>query len=121
MTRGTIEEVYEPFLIKEGFIKRTPRGRRATDLAYVIWDGEKQRAGVAVLIFRNVSLFFAPLYSKTLFFDHIKDKAEKAHEDDRGSTEDQARPVPGVGSEYGQRLVILINKHGFHHPQIVIE
>jgi len=31
---GTIEEVYEPFLIKEGFMKRTPRGREATDLAY---------------------------------------------------------------------------------------
>lgn len=31
---GTIEEVYEPFLIKEGFIKRTPRGREATLLAY---------------------------------------------------------------------------------------
>jgi holliday junction DNA helicase RuvB len=31
---GTIEEVYEPFLIKEGFIKRTPRGREATDNAY---------------------------------------------------------------------------------------
>lgn len=31
---GTIEEVYEPFLIKEGFLKRTPRGRMATDLAY---------------------------------------------------------------------------------------
>jgi Holliday junction DNA helicase RuvB len=31
---GTIEEVYEPFLIKEGFIKRTPRGREATMLAY---------------------------------------------------------------------------------------
>jgi Holliday junction DNA helicase RuvB len=30
----TIEEVYEPFLIKEGFIVRTPRGREATDLAY---------------------------------------------------------------------------------------
>jgi len=32
--QGTIEEVYEPFLIKEGFLKRTPRGREATDLAY---------------------------------------------------------------------------------------
>ena len=32
--RGTIEEVYEPFLIKEGFIKRTPRGREVTDLAF---------------------------------------------------------------------------------------
>jgi len=31
---GTIEEVYEPFLIKEGFLKRTPRGREATQLAY---------------------------------------------------------------------------------------
>lgn len=31
---GTIEEVYEPFLIKEGFINRTPRGREVTMLAY---------------------------------------------------------------------------------------
>ena len=31
---GTLEEVYEPFLIQEGFIKRTPRGREVTDLAY---------------------------------------------------------------------------------------
>lgn len=31
---GTIEEVYEPYLIKEGFIKRTPRGREVTPLAY---------------------------------------------------------------------------------------
>ena len=31
---GTVEEVYEPFLIMEGFIKRTPRGRMATQLAY---------------------------------------------------------------------------------------
>ncbi|MDD4226281.1 MAG: Holliday junction branch migration DNA helicase RuvB [Mariniphaga sp.] len=31
---GTIEEVYEPFLIKEGFLKRTPRGREATERAY---------------------------------------------------------------------------------------
>ena len=31
---GTIEDVYEPYLIKEGFIKRTPRGREATILAY---------------------------------------------------------------------------------------
>ncbi|MBR5694935.1 MAG: Holliday junction branch migration DNA helicase RuvB [Paludibacteraceae bacterium] len=30
---GTIEEVYEPYLIKEGFIKRTPRGREVTELA----------------------------------------------------------------------------------------
>ena len=32
---GTIEEVYEPFLIKEGFIKRTPRGREVTELAWI--------------------------------------------------------------------------------------
>ena len=32
--QGTLEEVYEPFLIKEGFIVRTPRGREVTDLAY---------------------------------------------------------------------------------------
>jgi len=31
---GTIEEVYEPFLIQEGFLARTPRGREATKLAY---------------------------------------------------------------------------------------
>ena len=31
---GTVEEVYEPYLIMEGFIKRTPRGRMATELAY---------------------------------------------------------------------------------------
>ena len=31
---GTIEEVYEPFLIKEGYLKRTPRGREVTELSY---------------------------------------------------------------------------------------
>ena len=31
---GTVEEVYEPYLIMEGFIKRTPRGRMVTELAY---------------------------------------------------------------------------------------
>ena len=31
---GTIEEVYEPYLIKNGLLARTPKGRRATDLAY---------------------------------------------------------------------------------------
>ena len=30
----TIEEVYEPYLIQEGFLVRTPRGREVTDLAY---------------------------------------------------------------------------------------
>jgi len=31
---GTIEEVYEPFLIMEGYLMRTPRGREATEKAY---------------------------------------------------------------------------------------
>ena len=31
---GTLEDVYEPYLLKSGFIQRTPRGRVATDLAY---------------------------------------------------------------------------------------
>ena len=31
---GTIEDVYEPFLIQEGFLMRTPRGREATPKAY---------------------------------------------------------------------------------------
>ena len=40
---GTLEEVYEPFLIKEGFIKRTPRGREVTDLAYKHLGKDVQR------------------------------------------------------------------------------
>ncbi|MDE5954447.1 MAG: Holliday junction branch migration DNA helicase RuvB, partial [Duncaniella sp.] len=32
--QDTIEEVYEPFLIMEGFMRRTPRGREVTSLAY---------------------------------------------------------------------------------------
>ena len=31
---GTLEEVYEPFLIQEGFLQRTPRGREVTHKAY---------------------------------------------------------------------------------------
>ena len=31
---GTIEDVYEPYLIKNGFLARTPRGRMVTELAY---------------------------------------------------------------------------------------
>ena len=49
---GTIEEVYEPFLIKEGFIKRTPRGREATAHAY-------EHLGRTIL----------PPYSNSLFAD----------------------------------------------------
>ncbi|MDR0414426.1 MAG: Holliday junction branch migration DNA helicase RuvB [Prevotellaceae bacterium] len=41
----TIEEVYEPFLIKEGFIVRTPRGREATELAYKHLGYAKEMGG----------------------------------------------------------------------------
>lgn len=47
---GTIEEVYEPFLIKEGFIKRTPRGREVTDMAYKHL-GRKKSANEQGLLF----------------------------------------------------------------------
>lgn len=40
---GTIEEVYEPFLIKEGFINRTPRGREVTELAWTHLAGGDKR------------------------------------------------------------------------------
>lgn len=45
---GTIEEVYEPFLIQEGFLQRTPRGRTATPLAYKHFGiaGPGQEAGL---------------------------------------------------------------------------
>jgi Holliday junction DNA helicase RuvB len=46
---GTIEEVYEPFLIKEGYLKRTPRGREATSLTYTHLGKDK---------FGNLSLSF---------------------------------------------------------------
>ena len=41
---GTIEEVYEPYLIQEGFIQRTPRGREATDLCYAHFKMKRRRA-----------------------------------------------------------------------------
>ncbi len=47
---GTLEEVYEPFLIKEGFIVRTPRGREVTDLAY-------RHLGIDKLNFDECKLF----------------------------------------------------------------
>lgn len=40
---GTIEEVYEPFLIQQGFIQRTPRGREATELAYIRFNKKKNK------------------------------------------------------------------------------
>ena len=44
---GTLEEVYEPFLIQEGFIKRTTRGREATSLAYAHLGLEPPRDAAA--------------------------------------------------------------------------
>jgi holliday junction DNA helicase RuvB len=46
---GTLEEVYEPFLIQEGFIQRTPRGREVTPKAYEHLG--KQKPGNAGLLF----------------------------------------------------------------------
>lgn len=34
---GTLEDVYEPYLLQNGFLNRTPRGRMASALAYGIW------------------------------------------------------------------------------------
>ncbi len=42
---GTIEEVYEPFLIQEGFLQRTPRGREITERTYKHFGRLKPRAG----------------------------------------------------------------------------
>jgi len=46
---GTIEEVYEPFLIQEGYIVRTPRGREATEKAYKHLGKDKNIGGVQML------------------------------------------------------------------------
>lgn len=48
---GTLEEVYEPFLIQEGFLKRTPRGREATHKAYEHLGKQFKRRGGDNLLF----------------------------------------------------------------------
>jgi Holliday junction DNA helicase RuvB len=48
---GTIEEVYEPFLIQEGFLQRTPRGREATMKAYNHLGVAFKRGGTAGELF----------------------------------------------------------------------
>lgn len=55
--QGTVEEVYEPFLIMEGFIKRTPRGRQATFLAYKHLGRNCQRSDQSDLFDRQPELF----------------------------------------------------------------
>jgi Holliday junction DNA helicase RuvB len=49
---GTIEEVYEPFLIQQGFIQRTPRGREATQLAYKRFGKNKFSQGETESLFK---------------------------------------------------------------------
>ncbi|HSB93294.1 MAG TPA: Holliday junction branch migration DNA helicase RuvB [Flavitalea sp.] len=49
---GTLEEVYEPFLIQEGFIKRTPRGREVTGKAYEHLGKKPGGEGEVQLLFR---------------------------------------------------------------------
>jgi len=46
---GTLEDVYEPFLIKEGFLQRTPRGRVVTELAYSHLGLSKNNSGEQTL------------------------------------------------------------------------
>jgi len=50
---GTLEDVYEPFLIQEGFIKRTPRGREATPLAYTHLGHAPPRAAAGAGVVRE--------------------------------------------------------------------
>jgi len=50
---GTIEEVYEPYLIQEGFLKRTPRGREATDLAYKHFGVNRKLSAGQPTLFEN--------------------------------------------------------------------
>ncbi|MFC2085120.1 Holliday junction branch migration DNA helicase RuvB [Bacteroidota bacterium] len=50
---GTIEEVYEPFLIQQGFIQRTPRGREATELSYKRFNKKKKQITDQDNLFNN--------------------------------------------------------------------
>lgn len=50
---GTLEEVYEPFLIQQGFIHRTPRGREATDLAYIRFNKKRGAAKDEIPLFNQ--------------------------------------------------------------------
>ncbi len=50
---GTLEEVYEPFLVQEGFLKRTPRGREATPLAYTHLGHEPPGSDVEAAMIRR--------------------------------------------------------------------
>ncbi|RKY81802.1 Holliday junction branch migration DNA helicase RuvB, partial [candidate division KSB1 bacterium] len=47
----TIEEIYEPYLIQQGFLKRTARGREATDLAYKHFGYKRKEIGLQQRLF----------------------------------------------------------------------
>ena len=47
--RGTVEDVYEPYLLQQGFIMRTPRGREATELAYQYFGGRTKYGRAAAV------------------------------------------------------------------------
>ena len=51
---GTLEEVYEPFLIQEGFLMRTPRGREVTPKAYEHLGKKPHGSGGTALLFSNI-------------------------------------------------------------------
>ncbi len=46
----TVEEVYEPFLLKQGLLLRTPRGRVATPAAYAHLGLPRRRPGIVILV-----------------------------------------------------------------------
>jgi Holliday junction DNA helicase RuvB len=55
--RDTIEDVYEPFLIQEGYLQRTPRGRVATPLAYEHFGCDKESGSATTTVKKQGSLF----------------------------------------------------------------
>ena len=77
---GTLEEVYELFLIQEGFIMRTPRGRDATEKAYKLIDMSVDRQAYYLSYldtFRVVGIFFLVVIP-LVFFLRTRKKLDKA-------------------------------------------
>ena len=63
----TIEEVYEPFLIQEGFLVRTPRGREVTELALPSPRKDQGQSGRIVLIHSIQFLLICGLISSRFY------------------------------------------------------
>ena len=62
---GTIEEVYEPFLIQEGFLVRTPRGREVTPIAYKHLNFTNAKADkVAIVLFIAFVMWYYDFFNK---------------------------------------------------------